>query len=140
MRVKSFLEHLYDSVVRVRGWLIGALALVLSIAVFFMTPETKVVVGWLVVVGAPSALVIVILLDAAYTGWRASRRGLPEVRRVLESPSTYSGIAIHIVDPSDLFGVDALVSVYAREDEYERLIGIGRVLTIQTNGYIQIGV
>lgn len=139
--MKSFSEHIYDSFTRINGWLTGGIALALSITVFFFGPETKVVVGWLVATIAISLFLLAVLVDAAYAGWRASRRGLPEVRKTLEPPLIYTGISrILIVDPSDLFGVDALVSVYVKEDEYERLIGIGRVLTVQTNGYLQIGI
>lgn len=139
--MRSFTHHLYDSFLRINGWLIGGLALALSIAVFFFGPEAKVAIGWLVATIAASVFLLALFADAAFAGWRASRRGLPEVRKALEPPANYSGVArILIVDPSDLFGVDAIVSVYAKEDEYERLIGIGRVLTIQTNGYLQIGI
>jgi hypothetical protein len=138
--MRSFPEHLYDSFSRVNGWLLGGLGLLLSIATFFFGPETKLVVGWLVAVAAVSTVLFAILLDAAYSGWKSSRRGLPEVRKALAPPLNYPGIVrILIVDPSDLFGVDALVSVYLKDDEYERLIGIGRVITVQTNGFLQIG-
>lgn len=139
--MKSFKKHIYESFTRINGWLTGSIALVLSIAVMFFTPETKVLVGWLVASIIFSLLFLAVLFDAAYAGWSASQRGLPEVRRTLEPPLNYTDIAIILlVEPSDLFGVDVLVSVYAKEDEYERLIGIGRVLTVQTNGYLQIGI
>jgi hypothetical protein len=139
--MKTFSRHLYDSFLRVNGWVLGGLALIFSIAVFFFRPEDKVAVGWLIATIAAALVMLAITVDAAHCGWRASRRGLPDVRKTLDPPATYRGIErILIVDPSDLFAVDAVVSVYAKEDEYERLIGIGRVLTIQTNGYLQIGI
>lgn len=139
--MKSFGGLIYKSFLRINGWLFGGLALAISIAVFFVSPETKILVGWLVTAVAFSLVLIAILFDASRISWKASQRGLPEVRKTLEPPEIYQGIErILIVDPSELFGVDVLVSIYAKEEEYERLIGIGRVLTVQTNGYLQVGI
>ena len=138
--MKSFSAHLYNSFLRINGWLVGVTALALTIAAYYFGPEEKVGIGSLVTTAAISILIIVVLIDAAYVGWRESQRGLPEIKKILDAPAEYSGISkLLIVSPSELFGVDVLVSVYMKEDEYERLIGIGRVLTIQVNGYIQIG-
>lgn len=139
--MRSFWGLIYDSFLRINGWLFGGLGLALTVAAFFFTPENKVPVGWFVAAGTLSIVVIVVLYDASRTSWKASQRGLPAVRRTLEPPDIYQGIEkILIVEPSELFGVDVLVSIYITEDEYERLIGIGRVLNIQTNGYLQIGI
>jgi hypothetical protein len=139
--MRSFWGLIYDSFIRINGWLFGGLGLALSIATFFFSPETKFPVGWFVVLGSLSIVVVVVLYDASRTSWKASQRGLPAVRRTLEPPDIYQGIEkILIVEPSELFGVDALVSIYTTEEEYERLIGIGRVLNVQTNGYLQIGI
>ena len=43
-----------------------------------------------------------------------------------------------LLEPSDLFGFDASVSIYRRNADFEEMIGIGRVFTIQENGFIQI--
>jgi hypothetical protein len=33
-----------------------------------------------------------------------------------------------------------MIAVYVNEDDYERLLAVGRVLTIQTNGFLQVGI
>lgn len=138
--MKSFSAHLYSSFLRINGWLVGAVALILTIAAYSFKPDDKVSIGLFITTAAISILIIVVLIDAAYVSWRESQRGLPEIKKILNAPSEYSGISkLLIAAPSELFGVDVLVSVYVKEDEYERLIGIGRVLTIQVNGFIQIG-
>jgi hypothetical protein len=136
----SFSEHLYASFTRINGWLFGTVGLVVSVGAFFFGPDTKVVVGWLVALAAVASVFLGVLSDAAYSGWKSSRQALPGVRKALVPPQNYPGIVkVLIVDSSDLFGVDALVSIYVKEDEYERLLAIGRVLTIQTNGFLQVG-
>lgn len=139
--MRSFWELIYDSFIRINGWLFGGLGLALSVAALFFSPDTKVSVGWFVALGSLSIVVFVVLYDASRISWKASQRGLPAVRRTLEPPEIYQGVEkILIVEPSELFGVDALVSIYTTEEEYERLIGIGRVLNVQTNGYLQVGI
>lgn len=139
--MESFRGLLYESFLRIHGWLLGVLALTLSIVVFFVGPDTKILIGWLVASWAVLLIALAVLADSALSAWRLSRRGLPQVRSSLKPPQIYEGIKrILLTDPSDLFGVDGLVSVYVKEDHYERHIGIGRVLTVQTNGYLQIGI
>lgn len=139
--MKTFGALLYESFLRVNGWLLGGAALVLSITVFIVSPATKVAVGWLIAALATCIVIVVVVVDAASTAWRMSQRGLPKVRRTLDPPKIYVGvIRILIVDPSDLFSVETLISLYVKDDEYERLLGLGRVLTVQSNGILQIGI
>jgi multisubunit Na+/H+ antiporter MnhG subunit len=141
MNMRSFPEHLYDSFTRVHGWSFGTLSILLGLLTYFVSPNTHVALGWFVFLATVAMALFAIFLDAAHAGWKSSRRGLPEVRKALPPPANYPGIVrILLVEHSDIFGVDALISVYLKEDEYERLIGIGRVITVQSNGLLQIGV
>ncbi|MBK7023028.1 MAG: hypothetical protein IPH41_05785 [Sulfuritalea sp.] len=140
--MRSFPKHLYDSFIRVNGWLVGLVGLIFSVgSFFFIKPDTTVAIGWLISTVIVAILVLVVAMDAAYVAWRSLKRGLPDVRRSLAPPAAYDGIdLLLLVDPSDLFAVDAMIAVYVNEDDYERLLAVGRVLTIQTNGFLQVGI
>src|SRR5690606_2644181 len=61
--------------------------------------------------------------------------------RTLDPPAIYKGIhRVLLIEPSDLFGAEVIVSLYVTENDYERLVGVGRVLSVQVNGSIQVGI
>lgn len=139
--MKTFSRLLYESFLRVHGWSLALAGIALNALLFFVGPETQVQVGWLALTASLSGFLFVVAFDAAWNSWKESQRGLPEVKRTLEPPSLYSGVErLLLVTPSELYGVDTLVSIYVKEGEYERLIAVGKVLSVQENGYLQIGI
>lgn len=138
---KSISQLLWSSFVATYGPVLAFLGLAISVAAWFVSGGAQVSVAWLVAVATASAIIIGCLMEAMLVAFRAAGRGLPGVRYVSSPPSAFDSLsAILLLDPSDLFAPDAAVSVYQlREQEYEVLIGVGRVLTVQQNGLIQIG-
>lgn len=57
--------------------------------------------------------------------------------RVIHGAHNY-GKVICVLSPSPLFIFDSITSIYYSENEYEKLIGIGRVSNIQENKKIQV--
>lgn len=95
-----------------------------------------------VALGSIAVISMVTLTHAAITAHEAASKPLPRVRLVKAPPSSYKGIgAVLLLDSSELFATDTVVAIYHIEDEqYEALVGAGRVLTIQDAGLIQVGV
>ncbi|PYT04252.1 MAG: hypothetical protein DMF60_15840, partial [Acidobacteria bacterium] len=64
----------------------------------------------------------------------------PRIRTVLKPPKQGKNAPLLcIVEPSDLFYHDALVSIYCTDQfDVEHLIGIGNVVIIQDDGLIQV--
>lgn len=139
---RSFPALLYDGFRRVQGFLIGVIGVVLTIAAWQIPSARAVPVAWVVPVGVVALLLIFTLWDAAYRAFSAAVHPLPRVRgRVKATPIFGSAIAILLLEPSALFSHDTIVSVYyIDEDGFERLTGIGRVLNIQGDGKIQVGI
>lgn len=92
--------------------------------------------------GSIAVVLVVTLTHAAITAHEAASKPLPRVRLVKVPPTSYKGIgAVLLLDSSELFATDTVVAIYHIEDEqYEALVGAGRVLTIQDTGLIQVGV
>ena len=64
---------------------------------------------------------------------------LPKVKQGTKPPSLYtSAVALLLLEKTEIFGHESLVSVYYKEDNYEILIGLGFISTVQENGLIQV--
>jgi hypothetical protein len=66
------------------------------------------------------------------------RRAPPKVRSAQQIIVQGQEQLLLLLDPSDMFGFDAVVSVYRKNGDFEEMVGIGRVRTIQENGFIQV--
>lgn len=138
--MKSFTGILYEAFIHVNGWVLSLVSLAVAFLTYKYTAETKVPIWVLFITSAILTIILVIVFDAALIAWRRSSQVLPSVKKSVPPPAIYVGIVmLLLVSPSDLYGVHSLVSLYLKEDEYELLIGLGKVLTIQTNGCIQVG-
>tara|TARA_R110001592_G_scaffold167023_3_gene402312 strand:- start:2221 stop:2757 length:537 start_codon:yes stop_codon:yes gene_type:complete len=139
--MSTFSGLLYESFRRINGWLLGIASIAISFALFHFTPDMKVSIGWFVVVILTLSVIVFILIDAARQAWKLSRRGLAAVRRAIPPPTFYQGTeCVLLAENSELYSVESLVSIFVKDDEYERLFAIGKVLTVQTNGILQIGI
>ena len=146
---------MWQSFKSVQGTLLSVLSLVLAIASFFYAPAAEVRFNWKwVVVAAPLVIAVwATFVDMLVT---ARRRSYPRLSRVI---SVYSErrtgadageaeeATVLLLEPSELFGYDGIVSVYynqrlggADARPFERLIGLGRVSNIQEDKVIAVTV
>lgn len=118
------------------------LSLILGLLAWFISRDSSVPLVWLVCVGLASAILATTLFQAAMLAYRSTGRRLPSVRMASLPPAPYAGVAaILLLERSDLFALDAIVSIYqVRDQDYEVFVGVGRVLTIQENGLVQVGI
>jgi hypothetical protein len=63
---------------------------------------------------------------------------MPNVILGKKSPKGVGGYVMCLLEPSDIFSHDSLVSFLIKEDNFEQFIGIGKVLNIQDDGKIQV--
>lgn len=130
---------MYTAFLTVQGWGLGILAIILAVLLWFYSPDTKVPLITFVVVVLCLSISLIVMSQTAYSAWRKTLRPLPCVKRILDPPEGQSGPEkMLLVEPSELFSVDTTVSLYLKDDDYEKLIAIGRVLNVQSDGHIQI--
>ncbi|MGD0696312.1 MAG: hypothetical protein ABSB82_15780 [Terriglobia bacterium] len=135
----TYLSEIYESFSKVQGWLLAVLGIVISIVAFVFVPSTAVTLKVIVPIGAVILIVIAILIDLSIRLYRRAKKPLPRVRFGLAPPSSYpESVAILLLDSSDLFGQDSIVSIYRLEEQFERFAGLGFVSTIQENGLVQV--
>ena len=128
------LKILYESFRRIHGPSLTIVAIAISAADFWFGPDQKIALKWLLPFALLGIITIALLIDVAVRAHRV----LPSVRS--SGPSTVHGnsIASLLVSPSPLFGQDALVSIFAKQGDFEVFKGMGYVLTIQENGFIHV--
>ncbi len=130
-------KELYNSFIRVRGYVLALVGVVLTLLLFFVTPTTNIPVKWLVVFAIPLLLLLIVICDVAHRAMQDIV--LPKVKASQPPPPLYpDAVAILLLEKSNLFGQDSGVSVYFKEDDFEVLVGWGYVLTVQQGGLIQV--
>lgn len=117
-------------------WLIGIAGLAVTI---IYAPATQIDAKYLIVSIIVLMMVIITLAHAtAFFRDTAKRQQLTSVVTVMEV--SHLKKTVLVLKPSPVFAFDSMVSIYYAEHEFERLVGIGIIETIQTNGLVQVHV
>lgn len=136
---RSFVGQAYMSFIRIHGWLLGLVALAITIGLLFWQPEAKIAVKWFVLLFAPMLILLITFLDLAYQSFNKNIFPLPKVIASKGAPSVYKNAkAILLLEPSIIFAHESFVSIYLKESSFEKLIAVGHVATIQEEGRIQV--
>ena len=130
-------NRLYKSFIRVKGYLLLIISIGITLLLFFIVQKIEVPMLWVVVFAIPFLLLFIVVCDVAHCATQDII--LPKVKASCEPHPLYSEAhAILLLEKSKLFGHESMVSVYFKEDDFEILIGLGYVLTIQQEGSIQV--
>ena len=134
---QSFFRVLYSSFIKVNGWLLGGLGVLLSLATAYWFPAGSTVsYAWISPIIVILTILIVVLADASMTMHTAANAFAAP--GILTTAQSQSGQLILILDPSQILFQDAIVSIFMRRDSWEELIAIGFVYNVQTDGRVQV--
>ncbi len=124
----------------IQGVLIGVIGLALALFSSVYLPNKTVSLGWVIPLGILVLIIIATLFNAAYTSYNLSEPTIPKVLYGRRNPTGKQDSEILcLLEPSPLFAYDALVSIYyADQENFEQLVGIGKVANIQQDGKIQV--
>lgn len=142
MEVKGILMSICDSFLKINGSIFAVIALGLTIFLWVYPPGTKIPLYIIVGLGSFILLGFLILGNIIKIKHEENKKlkmkcediNLPRVISVKNAGKEN----ICILEKSDLFSYDHPVSLYYLEDGFEKLISLGVVENIQTNGMIQI--
>ncbi|MER9666698.1 hypothetical protein [Mesorhizobium sp. M0185] len=136
--MNSFWQETYNSFRNTYGFLFAAIALIVSLSPVFLPAGliSQVDARWLIGSVLIFVMFISIFIDMSY-------RALLEIKKNIEIPRIIvarenDGQRLLLLSPSNLFGIDSIVSIYHNDGDFELLCGIGRVNTIQSKGNIQV--
>lgn len=135
----SMASALFDAIMSSHGFLIGGVSLALAVLSFVIVPSSSIALKWFWL--ATISLIAIIWLFAA-----ALRKSLDNERHVLPgvlrsiSMNDTPELPILLVEPSDMYGTNTLVSLYFRESQsgFEFSVGQGIVSHIQLDQKIQV--
>lgn len=137
---KSFLGHLFRSFWSGYGRIMPLIGMGIALFAKYIIPDaTTVSLRWAVILVVVGIYLILWFLHAAWTAFGIQPSVVTRVKWAYPPPKTWpSAIALLLAEPSTLYSHDDIVSVYVMEDEFERLIGVGRVYNVQQNRIIQV--
>jgi hypothetical protein len=132
------LDYLYDSFARSLGLPVALLSLALGF-VLWIFKSSDCMPLW---ASIPTISLLLMILFVFYDSLRASIKSkrMPKVRSAKESSSDIEGPRrlTLLVDPSDLFYINTMVTLYGQENDFEIQIGLGYVETINDKKFIQV--
>ncbi|VVB86129.1 Uncharacterised protein [uncultured archaeon] len=131
---RNFWSLIWLSFLKIQGILIGIIALAVSVLVWLFSPNINISLGLVLPVLILCIITILIFAYAAYESFKLSERILPKIIY----GTTLQAKVLCLLEPSELFSHDTLVSFYYVENSFEKLIGIGTVINIQEDGKIQV--
>jgi len=136
----SVLSEFLGSAGRLQGGILGLLGVISSVIVWIIAPDTQIKVFWLWLVTAFLVIIIWLLIDVANRSLNRFVHYLPDVVTALPN-NGLNVFPVIILDESELFGHQSLVTIYYVDDNnIELQVGSGHVSTIQTDRRIQIEV
>ncbi len=137
--MKTFFRELYQSFQNIHGYPVVFLSLLITLIAFAVSPNTLIYLKWILPLLVIFIIVILTFIDLSYRLYKKASKPLPSVRQVHRPAAVAKdAIAILLLEPSDIYGHESVVSLFYLNEGYEKLIGMGYVLTIQTNGMIQV--
>jgi hypothetical protein len=131
---------IWDAFLFVQGPLLALVAIALGILTPLLKPDAVVSIGWFIAVAAVALIACIVLFQAARSAFGRAQRPYPAIRRSMEPQAGYTCVRLLILDPSDLYFSESMVSILRKEDDLEVLIALGAVFNVQENGIVQVGV
>jgi hypothetical protein len=134
----TIFDLMYDSFSRANGLFLALLSLAVGLFLWVVHPSSQIPI-WPVATAMVLGIIIVyVLFDAIRASVKNWGRA-PGVRRVKEAeplPEGNKGIRL-IIEPSQQFYIDSMITLYGREDDFDIQLGIGYVETVNEKKYIQ---
>jgi hypothetical protein len=135
----SYSAELYVSFKRLAGVPATIAGLVLGLAAFFYVPDANVPWKYVIVAIVACFMSLAVLFDASLRLHTRSRSPLPRILRSLApTPIHQESVALLLLEPSELFGQQAVVSIFCLKDGFEVLVALGVVFTVQEDKKIQV--
>jgi hypothetical protein len=135
MEHPGFWRLLLKNAVSVQSIVLAVAAILIAL---FFKPDWSIPANWFFFSVICLAFLICLVSSMLFEVWPLLRRTPPKVRSAQQIIVQGQAQLLLLLEPSDLFGFDAFVSVYRKNEDFEEMVGLGRVQTIQENGFIQV--
>ncbi len=137
--MKNYFSYFYSSFKKIYGYILLIIGILLSIIFWIWKPEDSISLKLIIPLAIFVLLLIITLFDLSYTFFQKHEHLLPKVIQGREPPSFLNeSKALLLVEKSELFSHEALISLFQLDQGYGKLVGLGYVLAVQNDGIIQI--
>lgn len=137
---KSYGSFLFASFMKTNGILANVLGIILAVFTWLIAPDKSISLAYLLPVFILILTLITTLFHASFSAYSDLIGKPPKVimgRKSIAGKDTAR--ALIILEPSEAFSYETMVALYFLEDEkFERLIGVGVVINIQSDKRIQV--
>ncbi len=136
----TFPREFYESFIRIRGVPFTFISLLLTLLFFYLSEnQTAVRLALALPILVLLLILILTLYDLSTRLYVEAVKPLPAVRQARRPPSIYPNAStLLLLDASEVYGHESLVSVYYLDEGFEVLVATGFVLTRQDDGFIQV--
>jgi len=139
MRPLGFGGLIWTSFSKVQGTVLTGLGIFATIILSFPKVNSDPYLPWIIGGSLIAAAAILTFAHAAYRALRMSKKILPRVLMAKRVSWKGQGSTILcVLEPSELFSNDTLISFYYKDDVCEGFIGYGTVINIQEDKKIQV--
>lgn len=143
---KNFGDLIWSSFFEIQGVLIGFLGIGITIGLSRFSFNTQIPLDLVIAIAFFMLLLVATLTQASYQSVKTAQElsqlqksVIPKILYVKKEESSKAPFQLRcLLGNSALFSNDTCISFYYTDDEgFERLIGMGVVLTVQDNGKVQ---
>lgn len=131
---RGFWSIIWSSYMKTQGPLLSFLSILSTLIAWAYAREIKISFFIVFPISLLLLTIIITFYVAAYDSFQRSKQILPKVICV----KNLLGKIILLLEPSELFSYNCLISCYHLSDEFEELIAVGMVHNIQIDGKIQV--
>lgn len=132
---RGFWERIWLSFLATSGPPVTIFAFIVTVLLWILAPDVTVSARYAAPVAILLLYIIIVLCHAVYT---ANGNPLPKILVVKSRTPGDEGMLLCVLEPSDLFSYNSLVSFYRLEKDFEQFMGWGSVINIQEDGKIQV--
>lgn len=128
-----YFNQLYKSFKSIGGFIIGGIATLATILSVKFENELG-INFWLIIIFSLILILVLTLLDTSIYFFKESLNKSPRIIKIIEKGDD----KIILMEYSEMFQIQGLVTIFHFNDEFEDFVGYGEVLNIQNDKKIQI--
>ncbi len=137
--MSKYKNFIYNSFKEINGYVLTGIGFIITFLFWIYKPTDTISYKIFIPTIVTFVILLIIFLKLSYSLYQNNQNILPKVIRGINPPKFQKGAkALLLLNKSEIFSQDALVTVFHNDEGYERYIGSGFVLSIQEDGIIQV--
>lgn len=133
-------DYIYSSFLRINGILLAIVSLLVGFLLWRFNPSDNLPLWAVLPLLVVGLIVFFVLYDALRSAIQSKGKSLG-VRRAKEAQALPEGgnrgLTL-LIDPSEQLAIDAMITLYGHQDEFEIQLGVGYVEAINDKKFLQV--